>query len=164
MKAQIVSFHCVLKNRLGQVLSSSFNQDVINQLEDGNPAEESRKLRGLVAGIQNVRKGEKRKFTVSANDAYGPYNPDLVVTVSRSELWMGDRLVIGSEVVSQVEPNGSHQVYHVVQADGETLMLDGNHPLAGQDLVFEIEVVSARDARSDDFEEPFFAATSRYIH
>lgn len=58
MKAQIVSFHCVLKDTFGKVLSSSFNQDVINQLEGAPSSVDDRRLRGLVAGIQNVRKGE----------------------------------------------------------------------------------------------------------
>src|SRR4051812_17212510 len=101
MKAQIVSFHCVLKDKLGQILSSSFNQDVINQVEENNSNNTRPKLRGLVEGIQNVHQGEKRQFTVSANEAYGPYDPDLVLKISRSDLFMGDRLEVGSEIVSQ---------------------------------------------------------------
>ena len=164
MPAQIVSFHCVLKNKLGQVLSSSFNQDVINQLDGSNPSDQRERLRGLVAGIQNVSPGEKRQFTVSANEAYGPYNPDLVLNLSRLDFTMGDRIVIGSEIVNPTEPNSAKQVYRVVQINGDSLVLDANHPLAGHDLTFEIEVVSARDACNEDFEETFFASPSRFVH
>lgn len=164
MKAQVVSFHCVLKDQLGKVLSSSFNQDVINQLEQGSPASSGQRLKGLVEAIQNVRAGEKRRIAVCADDAYGPYDPRLVTRAARSELPKGDRLVIGSELVSPSDPDGSERTYRVVALEGETVVLDANHPLAGQDLVFEIEVVSAREARSEDFEDPFYAAPSPYVH
>ena len=153
MKAQIVSFHCVLKNKLGQVLGCSFNRDVVNQLEKTGSDSCKQKLRGLIAGIQNVRKGEKRQFTVTADEAYGTYDPDLVLNVLRSELLVGGNLVIGSEIISQPTPNDLKQVFRVVEIVGESLVLDGNHPFAGQDLIFDIEVVSVREACSDDFEE-----------
>ncbi|MFL5812584.1 MAG: peptidylprolyl isomerase [Bdellovibrionia bacterium] len=164
MKAQIVSFKCVLKNKLGQVLSSSFNKDVINQIEEDNSGDNSTRLRGLVAGIQNVREGEKREFTVNAHEAYGPYNPDLVVSVPRSELQKGDSLVIGSEIMGRSDRNNSALIYRVTQIIGDVLVLDANHPLAGHDLTFDIEVISARDACSEDFEQPVIAASSQYVH
>jgi FKBP-type peptidyl-prolyl cis-trans isomerase SlyD len=69
MNAQIVSFHCVLKNKLGQVLSSSFNRDVINQLD-----------------VRGSNAGERRHFVVPAEEAYGPYDPKLVFESPRSKL------------------------------------------------------------------------------
>jgi FKBP-type peptidyl-prolyl cis-trans isomerase SlyD len=164
MKAQIVSFHCVLKDKLGQVLSSSFNQDVINQLEEKHQNDADGRLRGLVAGIQNVREGERRLFTVPANEAYGPYNPELVLNILRSDLSMGAQLVMGSEIVLRSGPKNLAQAFRVVEAKRDTLMLDGNHPLAGHDLTFEIEIVSARDARSEDFHDSFLTASSTYVH
>jgi FKBP-type peptidyl-prolyl cis-trans isomerase SlyD len=164
MPAQIVSFHCVLKNKLGQVLSSSFNQDVINQLDGSNPSDQRERLRGLVAGIQNVSPGEKRQFTVSASEAYGPYYPSLVLNVSRLDILKGDSLVIGSEIASSSDPKDTKLVYRVVQINGDSLVLDGNHPLAGHDLTFEIEVVSARDACNEDFEETLVAASNPFVH
>ncbi len=144
MKAQIVSFHCILKDRLGRVLSTSFNQDIINQLEG-----DAQNLRGLVAGIQDVRAGERRQFTVPAAEAYGVYRPDLVLSVLRSEIPQTGQVIIGSEVRRNSDPL---RAYRVVQIDGDSLLLDGNHPLAGEDLTFDIEVVSAREARNEDLE------------
>lgn len=164
MKAQIVSFHCVLKDKLGKVLSSSFNQNVINQLEDLGPSNGCTKLRGLVAGIQNVREGEHREFTVSAKDAYGTYDPDLVRNVSRSSIARNEKLVIGSEIILESGPSRHKQVYRVTQFKGDMLVLDGNHPLAGHDLTFDIDVVSARDACSEDFEDAPVSASGHYLH
>ncbi len=159
MKAQIVSFHCVLKNKLGQILSSSFNQDVINQLEAGD-----QKLRGLVAGIQNVQQGERRRVEVSASEGYGTYDPRLVRTVSRAKLAGKAPLFIGSEVGGTGEPGEVARSYRVTEIRGDEVVLDGNHPLAGHDLIFDIEVVSARDARQEDYEDTPTSGASSYIH
>jgi FKBP-type peptidyl-prolyl cis-trans isomerase SlyD len=165
MKAQIVSFRCVLKSKLGKVLSSSFNKDVINQLEEGTFNDDPRKMRGLVAGMQNMRAGERRQIAVSANEAYGLYDPNLVLSVPRWKLRKGNRLVVGAEIKGQAGPRDSQRLYRVTQIDGDTVVLDANHPLAGQDLIFDIEVVSARDARSEDYDEaPSSSVLGRYLH
>lgn len=149
---------------MGQVLGSSYNRDVINQLEEGASCEGRQRLRGLVAGLQNVQHGERRLFTVSAAEAYGLYDPDLVLNVARADLLMGNRLEIGNEIVSRAGPKGAQQIYRVVQIIGDTLVLDANHPLAGQDLVFDIEIVSARDACREDFEEDFSPVATPCLH
>jgi len=165
MKAQIVSFHCVLKNKLGQVLSSSFSHDVINQLDASSTDPVDQSLRSLVAGIQNVHEGERRQFTVFANEAYGPYHPDLVVNIAKSDLAGGDSLVIGSEVMRPMGTKGEKRKYRVTQITSEdTLVLDGNHPLAGHDLIFDIEVVSARDACVEDFEGDPIVQNRNIVH
>lgn len=160
MKVQIVSFHCVLKDKLGKTISSSFNQDVINQHEEG-----SETLRGLVAGLQNVTEGEKRKISVSADEAYGFYDPGLVVEVPRRELNRGQSLGIGNEIVTQSTEDGHSRVFRVINTAADYVVLDGNHPLAGQDLVFEIEVTSAREAVAADLvEEPEPQRQGRSVH
>ena len=159
MKAQIVSFHCVLKNNLGQVISSSFNRDVINQIEKGGC-----RLQGLFAGLQDLKPGEKRQIAVAANQAYGLYDPGLVIEVRRSELIHGKYLEIGSDILRRVEPRGLAQVFRVVHTKMNSVVLDGNHPLAGQDLVFDIEVISAREALAEDLEKSSFLEMNRHIH
>ena len=159
MKVQILSFHCVLKNRLGQVLSTSFNQEVINQLEEG-----SGNLRALVAGLQDLTAGERRQVKVSAEEAYGLYDPSLVVEVRRSELLDGSSLSVGNEILRSARPEGQGTPYRVIHADESSITLDGNHPLAGQDLIFDIEVVAAREAIGEDFSAPDETSPERYLH
>lgn len=146
MRPQIISFHCVMKNRLGDVLSSSFNRDVINQRDL-----EHDRLPGLVEGLQFVEAGEKRTIVVPADKAYGPYDPSLVLELRRSELECGARLAPGSQVHRRLAGNSEDQVFRVTRLDVDLAVLDGNHPLAGQDLIFEVEIVSARVARETDF-------------
>lgn len=148
MKVQILSFHCVLKNRLGQVLSSSFNHDVINQIGEG-----SGMLHGLIAGLQDLKEGEKRKVELLADQAYGFYDPGLVLEVRRSEVTHGKKLTLGSEI-RRTSSTGENRTFRVTHASKTSVVLDGNHPLAGQDLIFDIEVTSAREAIHEDFELP----------
>lgn len=159
MKAQIVSFHCVLKNKLGQVISSTFNRDVINQLEKGTT-----KLQGLVNGLQDVKKGEKRLIQVTADLAYGFYDPAFVFEVPRSELSQGSRLVVGNEVLTRSTTDGHVRVFRVINTANDYVVLDGNHPLAGQDLIFDIEVTSAREALHEELEWPVVQMISKDVH
>lgn len=145
MKAQIVSFHCVLKDKLGRVISSSFNHDVINQLEEG-----SETLRGLIEGLQDVKEGERRQIFVPADQAYGFYDPGLVIEVPRRQLKRGGKLEVGNEIVTECTTDGHIRTFRVIKSAGDRVTLDGNHPLAGQDLYFEIEVTAAREAVEAD--------------
>lgn len=150
MKAQVVSFHCILRDKLGQIISSSFNSEVVNQLEPGGDSV----LRGLVAGIQDVKEGEKREIFVSADQAYGLYDPELVVKMLRRDLAQGLSLKIGSEIKTQSMADGRTVIYRVIDVEKDYVVLDGNHPLAGQDLFFEVEITAVRDALEDDLVLP----------
>lgn len=159
MKAQIVSFRCILKNKLGQVVSASVNNDVINQLEEG-----TQNLKGLVAGLQNVKAGEKRNIFVPANEAYGLYDPGLVVEVPRNQLSRGPDLELGNEISTKSTEDGHIRTFRVIDTVEDSVVLDGNHPLAGQDLTFEIEIISAREASVEDFLDDRASQPARYVH
>lgn len=146
MKAQVVSFHCILKNKLGQVLSSTFNNEVITQPGVGN----GQILKGLVDGLQNIKKGERRLINVSAEQAYGFYDPGKVIHCRRDEVPRGSSLKIGDQVLMKSDDDGTRLSLRVASMDPEWVTLDGNHPLAGQDLVFEIEATQARDATLEE--------------
>jgi FKBP-type peptidyl-prolyl cis-trans isomerase SlyD len=145
MKAQVVSFHCVIKNKLGRVLSSTFNHDVVTGHADGESM-----LRGLVDGLQDLREGEKRRISVSAEGAYGFYDPAKVI-VCATDCLEGRPAVIGESLTCMYK--GSPTEFRLTGRQGDLITLDANHPLAGQDLVFEIEAVSAREALPEEIPE-----------
>lgn len=142
MDAQIVSLHCVLKNKLGRVLSVSFSRDVLTL--DESPTSP---LRGLTKGLLNIKKGEKRKIFVPADMAYGFYDLKKVITRPREDF--SEELAIGKWVHLR---EGSTS-YRVIEVGSEFVTLDANHPLAGEDLIFEVEAMEARPATSEDLEE-----------
>jgi FKBP-type peptidyl-prolyl cis-trans isomerase SlyD len=135
-----------MKNRLGQILSSSFIQDAINQKESNGD-----RLPGLVEGLQSVEVGEKRNITVPAVSAYGVYDPELIIELPRSDLENGDQLTQGSQILQTHGQHAEERLFRVIRIDDENVVIDGNHPLAGHDLVFEVEIVAAREARAEDF-------------
>lgn len=143
MKAQVISFHCILKTKLGRVISSTFNHDVI-----ALPGEAG-VLPGLAEGLQNLRGGEKRRIAVPAARAYGYYDPDKVIVCSVDSL--EGRAVVGKTITLNF--NGQPTVFRVTEIQGEEVTLDANHPLAGEDLVFEIEALDVREARPEELDD-----------
>jgi FKBP-type peptidyl-prolyl cis-trans isomerase SlyD len=158
MKAQIVSFHCVLKTKVGQVISSTFNRDVITHIEKPGTL-----LKSLAEQLQDLKKGDKRIVFLTAEEAYGFYNPDLVVEISRKTLTQADALQVGYQILSPSK-DGGVKAFQVVKIDRNWITLDGNHPLAGQDLIFEIETIETRDATSDEIAASSFKDSSPYFH
>ena len=158
MKAQVVSFHCVLTDKVGKIISSTFNQDVMTYT-----LEEGACLQGLSEGLQNLKIGEKRRITLSASQAYGFYDLSLVIELSRKRFPNGSKLRVGDQV-SVLCKNNKAKSFRVIQAGKKLLTLDGNHPLAGQDLTFDIEGVQTRDATSEELAETNPRRKSQYCH
>ena len=145
MKAQIVSFHCTVKNKFGKIISSTFNHDILT----GSSNTQADQLVALSKGLENLKAGEKRQITLDAAQAYGFYDPEMVLTMPRQNFpkvkkEKKNRLPIALNV------DGRKKLFRVIDMNADTITLDGNHPLAGQDLVFEIEAISVRDAMPDE--------------
>ncbi len=158
MKAQVVSFHCVLKNRMGEVIGTTFNHEVVNRV-----AEEGELLPGLAEGLRDLRKGERRRITVEAERAYGLYDPRLVVEIPRKKMPRGVSFRAGQEVMAEAY-DGRSRAFRIVRETEKTVTIDGNHPLAGQDLVFEVEALEVRDATPEDVAESRASEVMRVLH
>lgn len=148
IEVQIVSFHCVLKDKLGKVISSTFNRDVltspITSAED--------KLPGLSKGLQNLKKGERREIVLTAGEAYGFYDTSKVLELSRADLRGAKELKMGEKVMYAGKEKEA-RMYRVISLSKDHVTLDANHPLAGQDLVFQIEATEVRKATADEILE-----------
>ena len=131
MAAHIISFNCVLKNRLGQIISNTSNREVLTSVGEGS------QLKALSVALENLQPGEKRTVSISAKDAYGFYDPKLSITRLRKDLEGGEDLKLGENI--KYFQDGKLASYRIAEANSVYVTLDGNHPLAGQDLVFEIE-------------------------
>lgn len=98
-------------------------------------------ITGLDTQLPGMTEGEKKTLTVDCADAYGPINPALRQPVPRDSL--PDDLEIEKGMRLQMQTSeGQVLPVMVVEIGEDEVMLDVNHPLAGQDLVFEIEIVS----------------------
>ncbi|HEV8548351.1 MAG TPA: peptidylprolyl isomerase [Polyangiaceae bacterium] len=104
-------------------------------------------LPALEAKLEGLVVGEKRSIELSARDAYGERDPALELEVGRGEfppdVEPGDRYELERD-------DGSELVVRVLAVTEEGVVLDMNHPLAGQRVRFEIEVLEARPASPEE--------------
>ncbi|SLN73025.1 FKBP-type peptidyl-prolyl cis-trans isomerase [Ruegeria meonggei] len=96
---------------------------------------------GLDTAMPGLATGEKKRVEIACVDAYGPINPAMRQQIPREGIPDDIPLEPGVQLQMQT-PDGQTLPVTVVETDEATVTLDANHPLAGQDLVFEIEVVS----------------------
>ncbi len=156
MKPQVISFRCVLKNKVGEVISSTFNRDVITH----GPGD---LLPGLSEGLRDLKVGEKRQIVLAASQAYGFYELNLVMEISRKKLPYRMKFKVGDEILLQTQKRKLRK-FRVIKENSKTVTLDGNHPLAGQDLIFYVEGVQIREATRKEVEESRIENISRDFH
>ncbi len=100
---------------------------------------------GLDAAIPGMAVGEKKTVNVPCDQAYGPVNPGMRQDVPRSNIPDNIPVEVGSRLQMQAQ-DGQVIPVTVVAADETAITLDANHPLAGQDLTFAIELVAIDQA------------------
>jgi peptidylprolyl isomerase len=95
---------------------------------------------GFEKGILGMVPGESRSITVPPEDGYGPHLEEMVAEVERKLIPEDDRLVVGNFLEVSTEDGTQFEV-EIKQLTDSTAVLDGNHPLAGKELHFEIELL-----------------------
>ena len=101
---------------------------------------------GLEAGLEGHKVGDKFQIDVDAAEGFGDRQDIEPIQVERSQFGEGDELEVGASVVAESD-DGEPFLLFVVDFDDDKVVLDPNHPLAGVDLRFDVEVVSVRDAQ-----------------
>ncbi len=96
---------------------------------------------GLDSAMPGLAVGDKKRVEIACVDAYGPINPAMRQDIPREGIPDDIPLEPGTQLQMQT-PDGQALPVTVVEAKEATVTLDANHPLAGQDLIFDIEVVS----------------------
>jgi len=96
---------------------------------------------GFESAVLGMQEGETKTVTILAENAYGPKNDQAVQVVERNRFPNGFEGNVGESVTGQT---GEGQAFRatIVSVEENTVTLDFNHPLAGQDLTFEVELVS----------------------
>ncbi len=156
MSIQVISFNCLLKNAAGLLISSTYNREVLNAVDN-----QSDLLSGLIQGLQNLKKGDKRSINLTAKEAYGFYDPKKVILFPKKKL---PKNLKAGDPVSIVGKSGNIHSYKVVQMHDDMVSLDANHPLAGQDLTFEIEALEARDATTAEIAASSNVVSDQLLH
>lgn len=102
---------------------------------------------GLEKALEGLGVGDDLDIEFAPEDAYGERDPQRVVEIERDRL--GFEPEVGAVVAAQL-PDGRSQHLMIAAVSDEKVTLDGNHPLAGQALHFEVTVASIREATADE--------------
>jgi peptidylprolyl isomerase len=130
-----VIVHCTGTLENGEVFDS-YEGDTCLQFKVGS----SDLLPAFEEAVIGMEPGETRTFTISAEEAYGPHHDALVFHVDRNDL-PEDKRVEPGEVIHFTHDTGFIITAVVVDIVGSNVTVDANHPLAGEDLTFEVELV-----------------------
>jgi peptidylprolyl isomerase len=98
---------------------------------------------GFDKAVVGMKVGEKKTVTIPAAEAYGSYRDDLVIEISRDKISGGVTPKVGQRLQT-TRDDGSIVTVTVTKVTDTTVTIDGNHPLAGKDLTFEIELVKIK--------------------
>ncbi len=141
---RVVSMHYTLTDDAGEILDSS--------REGGEPLLYLEGAGNIIPGLEKallaLKAGDKTKVKVPAVDAYGEKRDDMVTKVPVSQFGQGMAPKVGDRF--QSGPGHHSPIFTVVGVEGDQITLDGNHPLAGKDLTFDVEITSVRSATKEE--------------
>jgi FKBP-type peptidyl-prolyl cis-trans isomerase 2 len=95
---------------------------------------------GFDEGVTGMAVGEKKTVNIPFDEAYGPRNPEMVIEMPKERFPADMELEVGMPL-GMSDQNGQQFQVTVVEIKEEVVMLDANHPLAGEDLIFDLELV-----------------------
>ena len=149
-KDKVVSFHYTLKNAVGEEMESS---------SEGNPMTYLHGANNIITGLEKAMEGHAIKdsliVTLEPEDAYGIRNDNNVQRVPLKRLKNLGKISVGQVLNLQTE-KGPVQVT-VLKVGRFHIDVDGNHPLAGVQLTFDVEITDIRDASDEELKH-------RHVH
>ena len=143
MSRNVVTFHYTLRDPAGRLIDTSAGGNPVSYLEGAGQI-----IDGLDEQLRGVSAGTKTKVTVPAAKAYGERDEAQVQRVLRALLPVEGELRVGDQF--QAGPDRYAPVVTVRAVEGEEVLLDANHPLAGVDLTFEVEITNVREATEEE--------------
>lgn len=130
-----VSIHYTGRLADGTVFDSSQGRDPLEFTLGGDEV-----IRGFEEAVVGMKEGERKTATVSPDEAYGPRREDLVLSIPRDRVPPDLDPEVGQYLRMRSEDGGTFDVM-VAEVGEEAIHVDANHPLAGKELTFEIELV-----------------------
>ncbi len=141
----VASFHYTLKNDAGETLDSSEGQDPLSYLHGAQNI-----VPGLEKEMEGKSIGDSFSVVVQAAEGYGEIDENLLQELPKSMFAGVENIEAGMEFQAQTEHGV--QIIAVTKVEGDSVYVDGNHPLAGQNLHFDIEVTDIRDASQEELD------------
>ncbi|RLA23178.1 MAG: peptidylprolyl isomerase [Gammaproteobacteria bacterium] len=141
----VVSIHYTLTNKAGEQLDSSIGAEPLTYLHGAGNI-----IPGLENALADKTVGDKLTVTIEPEDAYGERNEEHIQTVPR-EMFQGiDNIEVGMQF--QADSSNGPAVVTITAVEGDQVSIDGNHPLAGEQLTFDVEITEIRSATETEME------------
>ncbi|MFA6541238.1 MAG: peptidylprolyl isomerase [Bacteroidota bacterium] len=141
----VVSINYTLRDDAGNILDSSDGREPLAYIHGmGNI------IPGLEASLENKTAGESIQVTVAPAEAYGEFDAGQIAAVPRSQFSGIADLEVGMQFTAS-GPQGD-QMVTITKIEGDTVTVDGNHPLAGMTLHFDVSIVNVRIATAEELE------------
>ena len=143
MSQRVISFHYTLTDPSGQTIDSSVGQEPMVYMEGAQQI-----IPGLENQIRLLQVKEKKKINVPAAEAYGNREESFVIQVPLEK--MPKDIQLGQQF--QVNADPQSPPFTAVEMTETHVILDGNHPLAGLDLTFDVEIIDMREATAEELQ------------
>jgi len=141
--SDVIGFHYTLKDKEGNLIDSSENQAPLLFLVGSGHI-----IPGLENEVIKMNVGDKKNIKIDPENGYGPVIDDLKITVKKSQFPEGADIKLGDQLQVNEEPNAP--VFTVVNLEEEDVHVDGNHPMAGVELHFDVEITEKRAATEEE--------------
>ncbi|QPJ61608.1 MAG: peptidylprolyl isomerase [Candidatus Nitronauta litoralis] len=145
-KECVVAINFTVKDEDDNVLESSPAEEPLVYLHGAGNL-----VIGLEKGLKGMKVGEKETITVYPEEGFGEVVPELKVKAEKS--MFPPEIQLEVDRVLERDEGGEKTRYRIVAIDGDTVYMDGNHPMAGKNLHYSVEVVSIRPATDDELEK-----------
>ena len=145
-KDRVVAIHYKLTDDQGAVIDSSESHGPLTYLHGAQSI-----IPGLEKALEGHAPGDSLQVTIQPEDAYGEIHPEMIQQVPRAAMAGIDNLQPGMTLQADDGQGNVHNVM-VKEVTADTVTVDGNHPLAGQVLHFDVTVDSVREATPEEIE------------
>jgi len=144
-KDRVVTIDYKLQDSEGQVIDSSEDSDPLVYIHGNDNI-----IAGLEKHLVGKKAGDKVSCVVPAKEGYGERDDSLVIKVPKSEFGPGAQIEEGMQFEAHGEDGA--QIVTVLSIEGDEVTIDANHPLAGEELHFTVEVKDVREATPEELE------------
>lgn len=141
---KVISFNYTLKDDQGAVIESTANKQPLTFLSGQNQI-----IPKLEEALNGMLIGGKKNVKVDAAQAYGEYDEKAIQNVKKEQFPAEAKLEVGMTYLAN-SPDGKQMPFTITEVKESNITVDFNHPLAGKNLEFDVELVDKRDATPEE--------------
>ena len=140
----VVTIHYTLTDESGEIIDSSEGAEPLAYLHGAGNV-----IPGLERELVGKTAGASLKTTIAPEDGYGELHPELIETVPREAFEGVEKIEAGMAFEAEGSDGQARRIV-VKEVSDEGIIIDGNHPLAGVELTFDVQVVDVREASEEE--------------